>query len=87
MRVYFLLFLLLCCVGNVSAQGTYMLMGKVVDKDGNPVEFASVVLADSTAKKRQEPQPARREPFFLTLSEGYIIWRFLWWDMRNILSI
>lgn len=50
MRVYFVLFLLLCCAGSVYAQNTYMLMGKVVDKDGNPVEFASVVLADSTAK-------------------------------------
>lgn len=70
MRVYFILFLLLCCVGSVSAQGTYMLMGKVVDKDGNPVEFASVVLADSTAKKSTGTATGPEGTFLLNAKRG-----------------
>lgn len=51
MRVYFTLFLLLCCVGVLSAQNLYKITGKVIDKDKNAVEFASVVLSDNATKK------------------------------------
>ena len=49
--VYFTLFLLLFCVGGISAQNLYKITGKVIDKDSQPVEFASVVLSDNATKK------------------------------------
>ena len=47
-----------------------MLMGKVVDKDGNPVEFASVVLADSTAKKSTGTATGPEGTFLLNAKRG-----------------
>ncbi len=49
--VYFTLFLLFFCVGGISAQNLYKITGKVIDKDKNAVEFASVVLSDNATKK------------------------------------
>ena len=51
MRVCFTLFLLLCCAEVLSAQNLYKITGKVIDKDKNAVEFASVVLSDNVTKK------------------------------------
>ncbi len=47
--VYFTLFLLLC--EGVYAQNSYKITGKVIDKDEQPVEFASVVLSNNVTKK------------------------------------
>lgn len=51
MRVYFTIILMLCCVGSISAQNLYRITGKVIDKEGKAVEFASVVLSDNITKK------------------------------------
>ncbi len=51
MRAYFSLLLLLCSIGNISAQNFYRITGRVLDKNNQAVEFADVVLSNKETKK------------------------------------
>ncbi len=64
MRVYFTFLLLLIYTGTISAQGSYMVFGKVFDESHNPIEFASVVLLDKATNKQVEGTTTKADGSF-----------------------
>lgn len=69
---YFLgsIILMLCCVGSISAQNLYRITGKVIDKEGKAVEFASVVLSDNVTKKLSGTTTGVDGTFTINAKEG-----------------
>lgn len=64
MRVYFVFLLLLIYTGTISAQGSYMVFGKVFDENHNPIEFASVVLLDKATNKQVDGTTTKADGSF-----------------------
>lgn len=64
MRVYFVFLLLLIYTGTISAQGSYMVFGKVFDESHNPIEFASVVLLDKATNKQVDGTTTKADGSF-----------------------
>lgn len=61
---------MLCCVGSISAQNLYRITGKVIDKEGKAVEFASVVLSDNVTKKLSGTTTGVDGTFTINAKEG-----------------
>lgn len=62
--------LLICCLTGLSAQNTYRITGRVIDKENKAIEFASVVVSDNSNGKMTGTASDSTGWFSLALAEG-----------------
>ena len=70
MRVYLSLLLLLCCIGNISAQNFHRVTGRVIGTDSKAIEFAAVVLSNKETKKLTGTTTKENGSFILNAKEA-----------------